>query len=94
MQCKLSGKAQKACSALTFFLSLEYEFGKVTVLCAYEHMPEACRQSFRNSVKAASQTYVEFACKNSTLFEKWCSASDVRTFKQLKELILLEEFKC
>lgn len=27
------------------------------------------------------------------LFEKWCAASKVITFEQLKELMLLEEFK-
>ncbi|KAK3526690.1 hypothetical protein QTP70_031876 [Hemibagrus guttatus] len=40
------------------------------LLHAYERVPEAYRQSFRNSVKADSQTYVEFAREKSTLFEK------------------------
>ncbi|KAI5613849.1 hypothetical protein C0J50_11266 [Silurus asotus] len=71
------------------------EFGtvKATVLRAYERVPEAYRQNFRNTVKSASQTYVEFACEKTTLLDKWCSASGVRNFNQLKELVLLEEFK-
>ncbi len=36
---------------------------------------------------------MEFACEKDSLFEKWCVASKVNTFKQLKELILMEEFK-
>lgn len=36
------------------------------------------------------QTYVEFACEKTTSFDK---RSGVRNYKQLKELILLEEFK-
>ncbi|KAF7711489.1 hypothetical protein HF521_000500, partial [Silurus meridionalis] len=63
LQCKLSGKAQEACSALNLEQSLDYE-----------------------------QTYVEFAREKTTLLDKWCSASGVRNFNQLK-LILLEEFK-
>ncbi|KAF7704204.1 hypothetical protein HF521_021276, partial [Silurus meridionalis] len=65
LQCKLSGKAQEACSALTLEQSLDYETVKATVLRAYE----------------------------PTLLDKWCSASGVSDFNQLKELILLEEFK-
>ncbi|KAI5627802.1 hypothetical protein C0J50_8349 [Silurus asotus] len=93
LQCKLSGKAQEACSALTLGQSLDYETMKATVLRAYERVPEAYRQNFRNTVKSASQTYVEFAREKATLLEKWCSASGVSDFNQLKELILLEEFK-
>ncbi|KAI5109380.1 hypothetical protein C0J45_0777, partial [Silurus meridionalis] len=93
LQCKLSGKAQEACSALTLEQSLDYETVKATVLRAYERVPEAYRQNFRNTVKSASQTYVEFAREKTTLLDKWCSASGVSDFNQLKELILLEEFK-
>jgi len=53
---------------------------KNAVLRAYELVPEAYRQKFRSLVKTPRQTFVEFANK-------------VDTFEQLKELILLEEFK-
>ncbi|KAM9440555.1 uncharacterized protein Hap1MRO34_025796 [Clarias gariepinus] len=93
LQCKLTGKAQEACSALSLEQSLDYDVVKAAVLRAYERVPEAYRQSFRNLVKPNSQTFVEFAREKCLLFEKWCSASNVRSFEQLKELMLLEEFK-
>lgn len=48
---------------------LDYEIVKAAVLNAYEHIPEAYRQSLRNSAKSASQAYVEFAHEKSTLFD-------------------------
>ncbi len=93
LQCKLLGKAQKVCSALTLEQSLNYDAIKVAVLCAYELVPEAYRQKFRRHVQIPNQTFVEFAHEKTTLFEKWCNASKVTTFDQLKELILVEEFK-
>ncbi len=43
-------------------------------------------------MKIPSQTFVEFAREKTTLFEKWCAASKITKFEQLKELILVEEF--
>lgn len=73
--------------------SLDYDFVKATVLRAYELVPEAYRQKFRNCGKDVSQTYVEFAREKELLFDKWCQASKITNFKQLRELVLLEEFK-
>ncbi len=93
LQCTFVGKAQEICSSLPIEQSLDYEIVKAAVLRAYELVPEAYRQRFRNLVKAAKQTYVEFAREKKTLFEKWCLANKVMDFEQLQELILLEEFK-
>ncbi len=93
LQCTFVGKAQEICSSLPIEQSLDYEIVKAAVLRAYELVPEAYRQRFRNLVKAAKQTYVEFAREKKTLFEKWCLANKVMGFEQLQELILLEEFK-
>lgn len=73
--------------------SLDYDSVKAAVLRAYELVPEAYRQKFRKHVKNPSQTFVEFAREKTTLFEKWCTASKITTLEQLKELILVEEFK-
>lgn len=51
LQCKLVGKAQEVCSALTLEESLQYDVVKTTVLHAYELVPEAYRQCFRNHKK-------------------------------------------
>ncbi len=93
LQCKLLEKAQEVCSALMLEQSLDYDVIKAAVLRAYELVPEAYCQKFRRHVKIPNQTFVEFAREKTTLFEKWCNASKVTTFEQLKELILVEEFK-
>lgn len=58
-------------------------------------MPEAYRQRFRffGFKKLERQTYVELARDKELLFDCWCSASEVRSKEQLRELMLLEEFK-
>ncbi len=93
LQCKLVGKAQEVCSVLPVEKSLDYDVIKTTVLHAYELVPEAYRQKFRAHVKTDKQTFVEFAREKQTLIDKWCAASKVTTFEDLKELILLEDFK-
>ncbi|XP_076851553.1 uncharacterized protein LOC143502752 [Brachyhypopomus gauderio] len=93
LQCKLVGKAQEVCSSLSLEQSLDYDIVKSTILKAYELVPEAYRQNFRRLAKTQSQTFVEFAREKSLLFDKWCAACSVTTLDQLKELVLLEEFK-
>lgn len=93
MQCRLFGKAQEVCSALSLEESLKYESVKSAILCAYELVPEAYRQRFRGYKKSAAQTFIEFAREKGILFDKWCTASKVNDFDALRELILLEEFK-
>ena len=93
LQCKLIGKAHEVCSALSLEESPDYEVVEATVLRAYKLVPESYRQRFRKHAKTPNQTFVEFAHEQSVLFDKWCSASNIITFEQLKELMLLEEFK-
>ncbi|XP_070398848.1 uncharacterized protein [Nothobranchius furzeri] len=94
LQCKLTGKAQEVMSSLSLSDSLDYECVKSAVLTAYELVPEAYRQRFRALTnKQPHQTFVEFAREKLLLFEKWVAASKVSSFTELKELILLEEFK-
>ena len=73
--------------------SLNFECMKMAILRAYELVPEAYRQKFRNHKKVPSQTYVEFAREKGTLFDKWSNACKAADFNALRELILLEEFK-
>jgi len=54
------------------------------------------RLTDRNSEIIKSQVVkpVEFAREKGVLFDKWCSANDVRnSFGSLRELMLLEDFK-
>jgi len=93
LQCKLIGKAQEVCSTLSLEESLKYESMKSAILRAYELVPEAYRQKFRGHKKNSAQTFVEFAREKGILFDKWCTASKVSDFNELRELVLLEEFK-
>ncbi|KAF7221269.1 putative LOC107384440-like protein, partial [Nothobranchius furzeri] len=94
LQCKLSGKAQQVMASLSVQDSSDYDTVKEAVLHAYELVPEAYRQKFRSLRKRdGSQTFMEFSSEKSLLFDKWVLASKVTTISELKELILLEEFK-
>ncbi len=93
LQCKLTGKAQEVCAALSLQDSLDYDVIKTAILRAYELVPEAYRQRFRNHKKVSNQTFVEFAREKSLLFDRWCTSNKVSDFNALRELVLLEEFK-
>uniref|UniRef100_A0A8C6LK80 Gypsy retrotransposon integrase-like protein 1 n=1 Tax=Nothobranchius furzeri TaxID=105023 RepID=A0A8C6LK80_NOTFU len=93
LQCKLSGRALEVLSALPVTDSLDYDRVKAVILQAYELIPEAYRQKFRQAKKSAGQTHVEFAREISMLFDKWCSSTKIKTLSDLRELILLEDFK-
>ncbi len=93
LQYKLVGIAQEVCSALTLEQSLDYGVIKNAVLRAYELVPEAYPQKFRNLVKIPSQTFIEFVRDKANLFDRWCAANKIDSLEQLKDLILLEEFK-
>ncbi len=51
LQCKLTGKAQEVCAVLSLEDRLNYDVVKTAVLRAYELVPEAYRQRFRNYKK-------------------------------------------
>lgn len=93
LQCALTGRAQEAYSALSVSDSQNYCLVKSAVLKAYELVPEAYRQRFRTWKKADNQTHLEFARDLTGHFTRWCSALEVKTFDDLCDLILLEQFK-
>lgn len=93
LQCKLSGKAQEACSSLSVQDSLSYEKVKSAILGVYELVPEAYRQLFRALRKGVGQTYINFAREQGILFDRWCTACKVDDFSSVCELMLLEAFK-
>ena len=74
--------------------SLKYSDVKESILRAYELVPEAYRQKFRNHKKSTGQTFVAFAREKGVLFDKWCSANEIKnSFESLRQLMLLEDFK-
>ena len=93
VQSKLSGKARDAYLAMPMADVSDYEKVKKAVLKAYELVPEAYRQRFRCAQKDDSQTHTEFAKDKEQLFDRWCSSVQAENYAQLREMILLEEFK-
>jgi len=94
LQSVLAGKAQEIFAAMSLDQSSDYETVKTAVLNAYELMPEAYRQKFRESRKSSNQTYVEFARDKEWLFDRWCASMNIdKDFKKLREMMLLKEFK-
>ena len=94
LQCKLVGKAQEVVLSLSLEESLQYDVLKGSIFRAYELVPEAYRQKFKNHKKSSGQTFVEFAREKGVLFNKWCVANDVKdSFESLRQLLLLEDLR-
>lgn len=91
MQCVLSGKAQEVYFSLSSDQSSDFEAVKTAILRSYELVPEVYRQ--KSFQKTEEQTYVEFALEKASLFDRWCVSQGVTNFAQLRDLIVLEEFK-
>ena len=64
------GKAQEIFGSLSVDQSSNYEHVKEANLKAYELVPKAYRQKFRNYLKYDSKTYVEFARGKENLFNR------------------------
>lgn len=92
LQCVFTGKAQEVFLALTVADSGNYQLVKAAVLKAYKLVPEAYRQHFRLARKE-KQTHTELAHDLAVHFQHWYASSQVQTFQDLQELILLEQFK-
>ena len=93
LQVVLTNKAQVAFSAFSADDSSDHEKVKKAVLRVYELVQEVYWQKFRNLRKEDGQSYMEFARMKESLFEDWCDSRNVKDLKNLKELLLLEEFK-
>ena len=94
MQSVLVGKAQEIYSSLSVEQSSNYEHVKEAILKAYELVPEAYRQKFRNYLKNDSKTHVEFAREKQNPCNRWCHSREVgQDFEKLKQMVLLEDFK-
>ena len=94
LQSVLVGKAQEIYGSLSVEQSSNYEHVKEAILKAYELVPEAYRQKFRNYLKYDSKTHVELSREKENLFNRWCHSKEIgQDFKKLKQMVLLEEFK-
>ena len=94
LQSVIIGKAREIYTQLTVEQSSSYDTVKELILKAYELVPEAYRQKFRNCKKENEQTHVEFARTKEQLFDRWCSSKKIGSdHETLRQLMLVEEFK-
>ena len=94
LQSVVIGKAREIYTQLSLEQSSDYDKVKEVILKAYELVPEAYRQKFRNCRKVHDQTHVEFARTKEQLFDRWCSSKKIGSdYPKLRQLMLVEEFK-
>ena len=94
LQSVVIGKAREIYTQLSLEQSSDYDKVKEIILKAYELVPEAYRQKFRNCRKEHEQTHVEFARTKEQLFDRWCSSKKIGSdYPKLRQLMLVEEFK-
>ena len=94
LQSVVIGKAREIYTQLSLEQSSDYDKVKELILKAYELVPEAYRQKFRNCRKENDQTHVEFARTKEQLFDRWCFSKKIGSdYPKLRQLMLVEEFK-
>ena len=94
LQNVLVGKAWEAYSSLSVEQNSDYDIVKREILKAYKLVPEAYCLTFQEMKCNEGQTFLEFAPQKEGLFNQWCTSQQIgNSFKKLKQLILLEEFK-
>ena len=94
LQSVVIGKAREIYTQLSLEQSSDYDTVKEFILKAFELVPEAYRQKFRDCRKEHDQTHVEFARTKEQLFDRWCSSKKVGSdHAKLRQFMLVEEFK-
>ena len=94
LQSVFVGKAREIYSSLSMEQCQSFDAVKKAVLKAYELVPEAYQQKFRSAKKESNQTHVEFARVQEQMLDRWLNSKNVNEdFKQLRQLVLIEQFK-
>ena len=94
LQSALKGKASETYTALSPEQTSDYQFVKESILKAYQLIPEAYRQKFRNFKKEGDKTHVEFSREKERLLDRWCASEEIKKYyERLRQMVLLEEFK-
>ncbi|KAG1714334.1 hypothetical protein GQR58_001487 [Nymphon striatum] len=94
LQSVLKGKAIEIYTALSPEQTSDYHVVKESILHAYQLVPEAYQQKFRNYRKDNNKPHVEFAKDKARMFDRWCTSESVeRNYEKIRQLILIEEFK-
>ena len=94
LQSVFVGKAREVYSALPIDQTKNYDSVKIAVLKAYELVPEAYRQKFRQLKKDEAITHVEYMRLKEQHLDRWLTSKDIgENYAKLRELVLVEEFK-
>ena len=94
LQSALKGKASETYTALSPEQTSDYQFVKESILKAYQLIPEAYRQKFRNYKKESDKTHVEFGREKERLLDRWCDSEEIKKdYERIRQMFLLEEFK-
>ena len=94
LQSVVIGKAREIYTQLSLEQSSDYDKVKELIPKAYELVPVAYRQKFRNCRKENDKTHVEFARTKEQLFDRWCSSKKIGSdYPKLRQLMPVEEFK-
>ena len=94
LQSALKGKASETYTALSPEQTSDYQFVKESILKAYQLIPEAFRQKFRNYKKESDKTHVEFGREKERLLDRWCDSEEIKKdYERIRQMFLLEEFK-
>ena len=94
LQSALKGKASETYTALSPEQTSDYQFVKESILKAYQLIPEAYRQKFRNYKKEGDKTHVEFGREKERLLDRWCDSEEIKKdYERIRQMFLLEEFK-
>ena len=94
LQSVIIGKAREIYTQLSLEQSSDYDKVKELTLNAYQLVPEAYRQKFRNCRKENDQTHVDFDRTKEQLFDRWCPSKKIGSdYPKLRQFMLDEEFK-
>ena len=67
---------------------------KESILKAYQLIPEAYRQKFRNFKKENDKTHVEFGREKERLLDRWFDSEEIKKdYERIRQMFLMEEFK-
>ena len=94
LQSALKGKANKTYTALSPEQTSDYQFAKESILKAYQLIPEAYRQKFRNYKKENDKRMWNLVERKK---DCWIGGAIVKrlrkNYERIRQMFLLEEFK-
>ena len=86
------GKARECVLSMSEEDINNYQVIKEAILLIYAQIPENYRKRFRQTTMKSEQTHLDFMKQQERLLERWMKARKVETLKDMKNLIVVEDF--